>query len=165
MAASADPALIVLAWGNASRGDDGVGPLLARRIRELGRDDIRVVEDLQLHIEHVMDLESDVPALFVDASVAIDTGFRIEKLTPLADNSISTHTVSPHALLNLYEKTLGGTAPESWLLHVCGTTFELGEEISAGTAEHVDAAWGFLDAMFREPSCEWPAMLAQAART
>ena len=163
MAATADTALIVLAWGNASRGDDGVGPVLARRIRHLGRHDIRVVEDLQLHIEHVMDLDSEVPVLFVDASVAIAEGFRIERLTPKADNSISTHTVSPHALLNLYEKTLGAPAPEAFLLHVCGNSFELGEEISAATAEHVDAAWDFLATTLQEPSERWPTLLHRAA--
>ena len=164
MAATADPALIVLAWGNASRGDDGVGPLIARRINELGRDDVRVIEDLQLHIEHVMDLRSDIPVLFVDASVAIDAGFRIEKLMPQADNSISTHTVSPHALLNLYETTLGQPAPEAYLLHVCGESFELGEQISTATARHVDAAWEFLAALFSGPSDRWQARLSSAAQ-
>ncbi len=163
MAATADPALIVLAWGNASRGDDGVGPLIARRINELGRDDVRVIEDLQLHIEHVMDLRSDIPALFVDASVAIDAGFRIEKLTPQADNSISTHTVSPQALLNLFQTTLGEPAPEAYLLHVCGHSFELGEEIGAATAGHIEAAWEFLTAMLHKPSSRWRSVLADAA--
>ena len=163
MAAIAEPALIVFAWGNVSRGDDGLGPALAHRINALGRDDVTVIEDLQLHIEHVMDLRSDVPVLFVDASVAIDGGFRVEKLTPRADNSISTHTVSPQSLLNLYETTLGEPAPEAYLLHVSGNNFELGEEITAPTAEHVDAAWEFLVTLLRKPSERWPTLLRNAA--
>ena len=157
------PQLVVLAWGNTSRGDDAAGPMMAQRLAALERPEIEVIEDLQLHIEHVMDLRSDIPVLFVDASVAIDTGFRIEKLTPQADNSISTHTVSPHALLNLYETTLGKPAPEAYLLHVCGERFELGEEISAATVEHVDAAWAFIAAILREPHERWPALFGRAA--
>jgi len=141
---SAEPALTVLAWGNESRGDDGAGPIIARRIKALDRRGIEVIEDLQLHIEHVMDLESDVPVLFVDASVAIDTGFSIERIGPIEDNSYSTHTVSPHALLHLFEKTRKKTAPDAWLLHICGRSFELGDAVSEATAQYVEDAWRFL---------------------
>lgn len=138
------PKLVVLAWGNTSRGDDAAGPMVAEKLRSLALPEIEVIEDLQLHIEHVMDLHSDVPALFVDASVAIDSGFSVEKINPVADNSYSTHTVSPHALLHLFEKTHKQPAPEAWLLHICGNSFELGEDVSAATAEYVEEAWQFL---------------------
>lgn len=143
---SAEPVLTVLAWGNESRGDDGAGPIIARRIKALDRRGIEVIEDLQLHIEHVMDLESDVPVLFVDASVAIDAGFSIERIGPVEDNSYSTHTVSPHALLHLFEKTHKRTAPDAWLLQICGTSFELGDEISEATTRYLEDAWRFLSA-------------------
>ena len=69
MAVSTSPALTVLAWGNESRGDDAIGAILARRILELQDPGIDVIEDHQLNIEHVMDIQDDVPVLFVDASV------------------------------------------------------------------------------------------------
>lgn len=160
-----DPCLVVLAWGNESRADDGVGPLFARRIAGLSNPRIELIEDLQLHIEHVMDLRSDVPVLFIDASVAIDEGFRIESVEPRSDNSVTTHTVSPAALLRLYELTLKKTAPDAYLLHVAGRKFELGEEISEETAQHAEAAWRFLSGLLSASPAEWPSRLYSAARS
>ena len=165
MAIATEPSLVVLAWGNESRGDDGVGPLLARRIEALENPAISVIEDLQLHIEHVTDLKSDVPVLFVDASVAIDSGFQLQRLDALDDKSVSTHTVSPAALLFLFEQTYRATPPEAYLLHVAATRFELGEPISAATAAYVEDAWEFLRGMLGSAPSEWRALLQKRAVT
>ena len=118
--------------------------MLAQRLTALDHPQIEVIEELQLHIEHVMDLRSDVPVLFIDASVAIESGFTIEKIAPVADNSYSTHTVSPQALQHLVEPTHKQPAPEAWMLHICGRSFELGEDVSAATAQYVEDAWQYL---------------------
>lgn len=162
MAASTDPAITVLAWGNESRGDDAIGAVLARKIIELEHPAIDVVEDHQLNLEHVMDIRDDVPLLFVDASVAMDKGFRLEKLAPMRDESISTHSISPTALLHLYEHTLGKTAPDAWLLHVSGSSFELGEEVSAAASASIEQAWRFLEETFSHPTDQWRARLDAA---
>ncbi len=159
MAASIEPELTVFAWGNESRGDDAIGAVLAHRITSLEHPAIEVVEDHQLHLEHVMDIRDGVPLLFVDASVAIDEGFRIEKLVPVRDESISTHAMSPSALLDLYESTLGKPAPAAWMLHVSGNSFELGEDISAVASAAIAEAWGFLELTFSQPADQWPARL------
>ena len=150
-----DPALVVLAWGNESRADDGVGPLLARRIVALQQPQVVVIEDLQLHIEHVMDLVAGVPVLFIDASVGIDDGFSIERIAPVADHSVTTHSISPQALLQLYETTLKQPAPDAFLLQVAGRNFELGESISDSTMRAADAAWRFLEDTFSLPQGRW----------
>lgn len=159
---AAEPALIVFAWGNESRGDDGAGPLLARRIAALDNPRIRLIEDLQLHIEHVMDLRQDVPALFIDASVGIENGFIVERIAAKSDHSVTTHTISPTALLKLFELTLRERAPEAYLLHVAGQNFALGERISAATSGNAEQAWDFLKAMFALPSALWRPHLAAA---
>ena len=160
MATSNDTALTVFAWGNESRGDDAIGAILARRIVGLEDPAINVVEDHQLNIEHVMDIENGVPVLFVDASVAIDTDFRLEKLSPCRDESISTHSISPVALLDLYEQTLGQPAPAAYLLHIRGNSFELGDEIGETARESVGAAWRFLSELLARPSEDWGRALA-----
>ncbi len=157
-----DPALVVLAWGNESRADDAVGPILARRIAALEHPRISLVEDLQLHIEHVMDLRADVPALFIDASVGISDGFRIDAIAARSDHSVTTHTISPAALLRLYEHTIKRDAPDAWLLQVAGRNFELGEGIGEETARNLEAAWRFLSGVFSSPCAEWPSLLAAA---
>jgi len=163
MAASIDAALTVFAWGNESRGDDAIGAILASRIIELDNAAICVVEDHQLNIEHVMDIVENVPILFIDASVAIKTGYQLEKLTPFRDTSISTHSISPVALLDLYEQTVGKSAPEAYMLHVRGSRFELGEEICASTGEFVNEAWEFLDMLFAGPCESWDSTLKSAS--
>ncbi len=70
MGSSTDPSLIVFAWGNESRGDDGIGPFLARRLLELERPGIGVIEDHEQKIEHDPDLDGDKPVLIIDASVS-----------------------------------------------------------------------------------------------
>jgi len=163
MAASSDAALTVFAWGNESRGDDAIGAILASRIIGLDNVAISVIEDHQLNIEHVMDFEEGVPALFIDASVAIDSAFKLEKLTAHGDASISTHSISPSALLELYEQTLGKPAPDAYLLHVRGEEFELGDGISASTRVSVDKAWKFLDELFDGPCECWAEALRSAS--
>ncbi len=115
-----NPALIVLAWGNISRGDDAAGPLLAEKIQQLNLDGVVLQEDLQLNIEHVMDLHSQIPVLFIDASCKPEHGFHLERISAEPDSSISTHSVSPGALLHLFEKTHGSSAPEAFMLHISG---------------------------------------------
>ncbi len=163
MAASTDAAITVFAWGNESRGDDAIGAVLARRIIELEHPAIDVVKDHQLNLEHVMDIREDVPVLFIDASVAVNEGFRLEELAPAEDGSISTHSISPTALLHLYEDTLGKTAPAAWLLHVSGSSFELGEEISAAASASIESAWRFLEETFSGPADQWRARLGAAS--
>lgn len=163
MAVSADPSLRVLAWGNESRGDDGVGPYIASRLRDLGRNDIEITEDFQLQIEHVMDLRGSAPVLFVDAGVGIEPGFRLEKLVPLLDSSISTHAVSPQGLLGLFEQTLSEEAPDAYLLQIHGADFELGTELSEATRGYADSAWQFLESLLNEPAGTWQQRLDETA--
>ena len=158
-----ETSLTVIAWGNESRGDDGAGPLLARRLDELADPGIEVIEDFQLQVEHVMDLRSEVPVLFVDASVEIEGGYRLDRLRPTIDSSISTHNVSPNALLGLFEKTLGKPAPDAYLLHICGAAFELGTGLSESTQRNAEAAWTFLADLLDSPRNTWSARFEAAA--
>ena len=155
MAASSSPAITVFAWGNESRGDDAIGSILASRIINLDNPAINIVEDHQLNIEHVIDMVAEVPTLFIDASVAVETDYALEKLKPFPDDSISTHSISPVALLSLYERIVGKAAPDAYMLHVRGTSFELGEDISASTSVSVNKAWQFLDDLFAGPQETW----------
>lgn len=162
MASAAEPALTVFAWGNSSRADDGVGPILAERLRALGLDTIEVIEDMQLQIEHTTDIHARVPVLFIDASLAIDSGFGLQAVRPLPDHSITTHAVSPAALLQLYETSTGRASPPAWQLHVAARHFELGETPGERCLAAIDAAWQFLDAVLRAPADTWQAALAAA---
>jgi hydrogenase maturation protease len=65
--------LLVFGWGNASRGDDALGPLFVQRLSALaatakGNSKMEFLQDYQLQIEHALDLVSRERVLFVDAS-------------------------------------------------------------------------------------------------
>ncbi len=150
-----NPSLIILAWGNSSRGDDAAGPLLAEKIQSLKHNEILLEEDLQLNIEHVMDLQSGVPVMFIDASCKPEQGFYLETLTAEADTSISTHSVSPGALLHLFEKTCKKKTPEAFMLHISGKEFELGQTISHHTQSALEQAWDYLQQLFSLPVAQW----------
>lgn len=164
MGSSTDAALIVFAWGNESRGDDAIGPLLARRLAELNRPGLVVIEDHQLNIEHVMDFEGRTPLVFVDASVGIDSGFRVSRIGPSADGNFSTHAISPQALLNVYQESVGAELPEAYLLEIAGSRFDLGEHLSAAATEALESAWEFLETTFRRPASHWGAVLLEVSQ-
>jgi hydrogenase maturation protease len=155
MGTSPDASLIVFCWGNASRGDDGIGPLLAQRLREQAVDGLVVVEDHQLNIEHVMDFDGETPVLFVDASVAIERGCRLERIEPSEDGNFSTHAISPQALLNVYRQTTGLSPPPAFLLHVAGRDFALGNDLSNTAADAVTAALATLKKLAARPRVQW----------
>ena len=57
--------VVVLGWGNASRGDDGLGPLLLARVEALGLSHVTAIEDFQLQLEHALDLKGADLALSI----------------------------------------------------------------------------------------------------
>ncbi len=152
---STEPALIIFAWGNASRGDDGIGPLIAERLRGLGLPELVVVEDFQLNIEHVMDFDGATPLVFVDASVAIEDGIWLERITASEDGNFSTHEISPQALLNVYRASTGNSPPPAFLLHIAGQQFGLGDSLGPTAQAAVDEAWSWLERLLANPSSKW----------
>lgn len=135
-----DPVL-VLGWGNRSRGDDALGPLCLDRLRELGLNSGRVeyLEDYQLQIEHALDLLGRERVLLVDASQSCAVPFEVTPLAPAPDASLRSHAPTPAALLHLFGE-LHGTPPPCTLLAIRGERFELGAPPSAAALLHLDAA-------------------------
>jgi hydrogenase maturation protease len=123
--------LLVIAIGNESRGDDALAPLLVRQLQADGiTDQVEVIEDFQLQVEHVTDLCGRDAVLFVDADMSCDAPFDFSKITAAQDNSYTSHAMTPFALLHTYRQVYGSDAPNSYLLRVRGYGFELGESLS-----------------------------------
>jgi hydrogenase maturation protease len=140
--------VLVIAIGNASRGDDALGPTLAARLEDwLAREGIGGVEvltDMQLNVEHALDLEGRSRVLVIDASPSGDLPYACTPVRPCHDVSYSTHSVSPQAILQV-AADVGLTAlPPTELLAVRGASFELGEALSPAGRWHLELAWMFL---------------------
>jgi hydrogenase maturation protease len=134
--------LLVFGWGNASRGDDALGPLFVERLREeLGpRADIEFIDDYQLQPEHALDLAGRERVLFVDASLSCVAPFEVTLLQPAADASVSTHALSPQALLQVYAQVHGQGPSPCTLLAIRGERFGLGVPPSEGALVNLAAA-------------------------
>jgi hydrogenase maturation protease len=136
------PPLLVLGWGNRSRGDDALGPLLVERLSAALGDDGRVecLDDYQLQVEMALDLIGRQAVLLVDASRDCAPPFTATALQPARDASYSSHAMSPGALLQAYRDLCGQDPPPCTLLAIRGEQFVLGEAPGLAALAHLEAA-------------------------
>jgi len=140
--------VLVFAYGNLSRGDDALGPLLLEYIEDkLDTTQIDILCDFQLQIEHALDLENRQLVLFIDASVACKAAFDLSELQPLKDKSYTTHAMSPASVLQVYQSIKKQAPPPCFLLSIQGISFELGEELSAQAENNLQQAQIFAESL------------------
>lgn len=139
------PPLLVLAWGNPSRGDDALGPLLAERLQAqaeaaawAGR--VEVVTDFQLQVEHALDLVGRERVLFVDAALDLGEPFTVRLLQPARGGGIGSHALAPEAVLQVYQDLHGHAPPPSTQLAIRASAFELGSAPSAEALADLEQA-------------------------
>jgi hydrogenase maturation protease len=134
------PSLLIFGYGNPSRGDDALGPLLIECLEALGLPNVELLTDFQLQIEHALDLQSRDRVLFVDAGVSCARPYVFSRLNARKDASFTSHVMSPMALLHAYQN-LYGIPPPAYLLQVRGERFELGEPLSLQARINLDASF------------------------
>lgn len=147
----AEPVLL-FGYGNLSRGDDALGPLLLEYVEthcDVG--EIEVLSDFQLQIEHALDLENRRLVLFVDASVACVNAFDFTVLEPARDKSYTTHAMSPAAVLDVYQSIKKQTPPPCFLLSIKAEKFELGDGLSANAEANLAEACLFAGRLLSNP--------------
>ncbi len=140
--------ILVFGYGNLSRGDDALGPLLLDHIERSSKhvlDSVEILSDFQLQIEHALDLENRLLVLFVDASVSCQQAFDFAELEAAKDKSYTTHAMSPAAVLAVYQSIKKQTPPPCFLLSIKGEQFELGEGLSANAQHHLTQASQFAE--------------------
>lgn len=132
--------ILIFGWGNPSRGDDALGPLLVERIEALALPGVECLTDFQLQVEHALDLLERERILFVDASVEAEAPYRQRRLSPARDASFSTHAITPESVMQVYVDLHDAAPPPCDLLAIRGERFELGEDLSPAAASHLEAA-------------------------
>ena len=136
--------LLILGWGNLSRGDDALGPLFINCLRERLPPDllaqIEFLDDYQLQIEHALDMVGRQHVLFVDASLTCPSPFEVTPLQAARDDSFTTHTLSPQALMHIYQTLQGTPPPPCTQLAIRGQAFELGEPPCDDALVHLELA-------------------------
>lgn len=142
--------LLVIGWGNRSRGDDALGPLLIDAVRaalsaeQAARVDL--LEEHQLHPELALDLVGRRRVLLADADPAAAAPYALGPVQPRLDASITSHALTPGALLAVYRQLqrrpdgADQPDPELTLLGLHATQFGLGRPLSAAAAAALPVA-------------------------
>ena len=132
---------LVLGYGNELRGDDGVGPQIARAVAALGLPNVRTLALHQLSPELTELLADAGYALFVDAYHQAGTGSNVtlRPIAPLERPAVSAHVADPSALLALTQ-VVYGRCPRAWSIAVPAASFEYGVNLSPTATMGVAAA-------------------------
>lgn len=155
--------VLLFGYGNLSRGDDALGPLLLEFVEShFDLTNIDLLTDFQLQIEHALDLENRQLVLFIDASVACNDAFDFSELKPAKDNSYTTHAMSPSAVLVVYQ-SIKKMPPPCFLLGIKGERFELGEGLGINAEKHFDQACQFVKQLLENPNLDAWRQLANSS--
>jgi len=159
--------LLMFAIGNESRGDDALGPLLARQlITGLDAAKVELIEEFQLQVENTLDMQSRELVLFIDAGHDTAAPFSFYRAPPRALTGHTTHAVAPEALLGVFSQVHSTAPPPAFVLCVAGSAFELGEPLSPTAENHLKQALAFARELMDEPVPErWHAIAATSADT
>ncbi|MEY4685035.1 MAG: hypothetical protein RLZ25_1494 [Pseudomonadota bacterium] len=166
MSKSPKPKVLILGYGNPSRGDDALGPELIAQLESLMREmslfsdlELTLLTDFQLQVEHALDLQQQDLVLLVDAHINVPPPFLFARVSADAVPSFSTHSVSPGTLLKVAED-LHGTVPPTYLIGIRGYQYELGESLSTKAQEHLAQALAWILALLNRPeSAIWDTLL------
>jgi len=113
---------LVIGYGNSLRGDDGAGPLVARKLGG------NAIACHQLTPELVEAIAEANQVIFVDAHASVAAGeIRVEPIRPRA--SLAMHRFEPETLL-AWAVQLYGRAPEALLIGIGARSFEIGEQLT-----------------------------------
>jgi len=139
---------LVIGIGNASRGDDALGPALIEALEAAGSP-AELMDVYQLQPEHALDLAHRPAVLIVDAvdasrpDLAGPEGVRLAPLQPGRDASWSSHALSPAALLQLcidLHPDAPQAIPPVWLLSIAAERFELGAGLTDAAQQRLQRA-------------------------
>jgi len=142
----------MFAWGNPSRGDDGVGPWFADHFRCRAGESLAVVEGFQLQVEHLLDCRAADLLLFLDARCDQPGDYRFERVNVGEGLSHTSHALSPGELLGCFARVFPGEQPPpAFQLTVPGNDFELGQVMSAATQHCCEQAAVFIESLLAAP--------------
>ena len=154
----------MFAWGNPSRGDDGVGPWFADRFRPLVDEGLSLVEDFQLQVEHLLDCREGELLLLIDAAGNGGRDFQFEEIVADTGVAHTSHALAPAELLGYYRRVFAEPPPPAFQLAIPGASFELGQAMSATTESCCRRAAQFVDQLLARPELDaWRALARSRA--
>jgi hydrogenase maturation protease len=140
--------ILVIGYGNTLRGDDGVGPKVARAITDLPLQNVHSLACHQLTPELAAQLSEAHSVIFVDASSEMLSGVQWRELEPAETAQIMVHAADPRTLLAL-ARDVFGRCPRAWWLTVPIQNIDFGEELSPLARQGMETAIAKIQAFAR----------------
>lgn len=131
--------ILILGFGNSTRGDDGAGWEVIRRLDALDLPGLETRVSQQLGLELLEEWGGYEKVLFVDAAPG-GAEARLERVVESeATPSASTHHLKPETLLHL-SRQLYGRCPGLYLCRIPAEQFGFGDGFSPSTGRHIEQA-------------------------
>lgn len=138
----------LIGYGNPGRGDDGLGPALADLMADLP--EVVVSCDYQLTVDHALLITDARIVVFVDALMHADTPYVFHAVTTSVVDDVTSHSLSPQAVLSLCQ-TLYEHTPQAFVLGITGHDFgEVKEGLSSIAQNNLTLAAAFLRDWFAQ---------------
>lgn len=159
--------VVVFGIGHPERGDDAVAPTLIRRLRSstfVSHWWLTLVDDVQLQIEHALDLQLSDLALFIDARNDAPPPFVLREVVTPPGHRITAmaRSLEPRDVLHTLSTIGRRPAPPSFVLTVRGEQFDIGAGLSSTANTHLEAAGELLDQLLCTPDADhWRRQLTQ----
>ena len=140
--------ILIIAYGNPLREDDGAGLVLAEKLDTVLRHYTVDVQRIETH-QLLPELSGEIAAVQPDAVMFIDTRVAtspvervyVERIRASEASSPGLgHHLNPQAVLT-YAAALYDEAPSSWVVTVPGWQFDFGEALSARSQEAISLAF------------------------
>lgn len=150
--------MLVIGYGNALRGDDGVGPAVAERVGALGLSGVRGEVLHQLTPELAGDVAEAGTVVFVDAMEADSgqdiaaPGVIVRELDAAGGLGWSGHRCSPEGLLALSAE-LYGRSPRAWCVAVPVRGFGWGPGLTEEARKGVEVAVEAIRNLWESQTC------------
>ncbi|MGQ9662082.1 MAG: hydrogenase maturation protease [Kiritimatiellia bacterium] len=144
--------VLVIAYGNPARKDDGLGPALADALEKLKLPNLTLTTNYQLNVEDALTVAEHDVAIFADAAVVGREPYSFSRLEPVKaiTPGYTSHTLEPADVLALARMLFGASAV-CYTLAIRGYEFdEFGEELSPRAANNLAAALSFLISALRQ---------------
>jgi len=143
------PRILFFGYGNPGRLDDGLGPALAARIEAASLQGLSVEADYQLAVETAFDVSMHDIVIFADAAVRGKAPFFFKEIHPRPPVSLSSHSVSPEAVLFFAERLFHSRA-RAYVLGIRGYEFNgYDERLSERAARNLEEAFQFVAKLVR----------------
>ncbi|MBT3203925.1 MAG: hydrogenase maturation protease [Gammaproteobacteria bacterium] len=141
--------VLLFAYGNISRGDDALAPLLLERIKhseitQIVGHPVKFLTDYQMQIEHVTDMSGCERILLIDADKLITSAYSFYTVQAQLETSYTTHGMTPSTLLHTFQQVYNKPAPLTSMLAIAGSSFKLGQGLSKKAKNNLDQAEIFL---------------------